>query len=114
MAEHPEEPQAGASPSQNPQKSKPGRSYWSRNLRRLGPLLLLWFFGSYGVSILFVDQLDALSLFGFPLGFWFAQQGSIYIFLLIVVVYIRTMNALDDEFESTSHMPETSDPGGKK
>lgn len=75
-------------------------SYWSRNLKRLALLLSIWFVGSYGVSILFVDQLDEVSFFGFKLGFWFAQQGSIFIFLGLILAYVRTMNALDDEYEA--------------
>ncbi len=77
------------------------RDYWRRNLLRLAPLLAIWFLGSYGVGILWVDELDKIQFFGFPLGFFFAQQGSIYIFLLLVLVYIRTMNALDADYEQS-------------
>ena len=77
------------------------RDYWRRNLLRLAPLLAIWFLGSYGVGILWVDELDKIQFFGFPLRFFFAQQGSIYIFLLLVLVYIRTMNALDADYEQS-------------
>ena len=78
-----------------------GATYWSRNLRTLVVLLVVWFAGSYGTSILFVDALDEISFFGFGLGFWFAQQGSILVFLVLILVYVRLMNALDDEYEAT-------------
>jgi putative solute:sodium symporter small subunit len=75
------------------------RQYWRRNLRALTLLLSLWFIVSYGFGILFVDQLDRLRIGGFKLGFWFAQQGSIYAFVLIIFVYVRWMNRLDREFD---------------
>ena len=75
------------------------RDYWRRNLLRLAPLLVIWFLGSYGLGILWVDELDRFQFFGFPLGFFFAQQGSIYLFLLIIIAYIVTMNRLDAEYE---------------
>lgn len=82
-----------------PHRSQPPKaSYWSRNLARLALLLTIWFVGSFGTSILFVDQLDRFSLFGFPLGFWFAQQGSIFIFLALIITYVVMMNSLDDEY----------------
>jgi len=74
--------------------------YWSRNIRRLLVLLSIWFVGSYGLGILLVDELDQFSFFGVPLGFWFAQQGSIYVFLVLILVYVVSMNRLDDEYES--------------
>jgi putative solute:sodium symporter small subunit len=83
----------------------PAASYWSRNLARLALLLSIWFFGSFGVSILLVDKLDQFSFFGFPLGFWFAQQGSIFIFLALIITYVVTMNALDDEYPAERKAP---------
>lgn len=75
------------------------RDYWKANLRWLAILLGIWVFVSFGCGILFVDFLDR---FKFPgtnlnLGFWFAQQGSIYCFVLLLVVYARVMNRLDRE-----------------
>ena len=83
-------------------------SYWTKNLRRLALLLTIWFLASYGASILFVDALDSISFFGFKLGFWFAQQGSILIFVLLIVAYVKTMNALDDEYASSEDEEEGS------
>ena len=73
--------------------------YWRKNLQCLGGLLLVWFIVSYGCGILFVDQLDKIRIpgTGFKLGFWFAQQGSIYVFLLLIVVYVFAMNKFDRE-----------------
>jgi putative solute:sodium symporter small subunit len=75
-------------------------TYWSRNLRYLAALLVVWFVVSYGCGILFVDTLNAVRIpgTGFKLGFWFAQQGSIYVFVALIFVYVRLMNRLDDEF----------------
>ncbi|PID64680.1 MAG: hypothetical protein CR977_03475 [Gammaproteobacteria bacterium] len=58
----------------------------------------MWFAVSFGAGILFVDQLDAIKIGGFPLGFWFAEQGSIYIFVLLIVIYTVKMNQLDKKF----------------
>lgn len=75
------------------------KAYWKRNLRYLSILLIIWFVISYGCGILFVNQLNEIRLGGFKLGFWFAQQGSIYVFLILIFVYVRLMNKLDKEFE---------------
>jgi len=74
------------------------RLYWRQNLRYLAGLLTIWFVVSYGAGILFVDQLDQIRFFGFRLGFWFAQQGSIYVFVLLIFVYVRLMNRLDERY----------------
>jgi len=75
-------------------------AYWHANLAVLGGLLTAWGAVSYGAGIVFVDVLDQYTLLGsgFPLGFWFAQQGSIYGFLAIIVIYVRVMNRLDRRF----------------
>ena len=73
------------------------KKYWSENLTYLFILLGVWFLVSYGAGILFVKQLDSIRLGGFKLGFWFAQQGSIYTFLVVIIVYVRRMNKLDDK-----------------
>ena len=75
-------------------------AYWARNLRYLFMLLSIWFVVSYGFGILFVDALDTVRIpgTGFKLGFWFAQQGSIYVFVVLIFVYARLMNRLDREF----------------
>ncbi|MDA1044424.1 MAG: DUF4212 domain-containing protein [Verrucomicrobia bacterium] len=72
-------------------------AYWKRNLRYLAILLSIWFIVSFGCGILFVDQLDKFTIpgTGFKLGFWFAQQGSIYVFVILIAVYVFLMNRLD-------------------
>ena len=74
------------------------QEYWGKNLRYLGILLAIWFVVSYVCGILFVDQLNAIRLGGFKLGFWFAQQGSIYTFVVLIFVYVSWMNKLDKEY----------------
>ncbi len=74
------------------------KTYWKKNLRYLSILLSIWFVVSYGFGILLVDQLNQIQLGGFKLGFWFAQQGSIYVFLILIFVYVRWMNRLDKEY----------------
>ena len=71
------------------------QSYWRTNLRYLLVLLLVWFTVSYGAGILFADALDNYYLGGFKLGFWFGQQGSIYVFVVLIFVYVWLMNRLD-------------------
>ncbi len=74
------------------------RLYWRANLRYLAVLLAVWFAVSYGCGILFVDELDAVRIGGFKLGFWFAQQGAIYVFIALIFVYVYLMNRLDRTF----------------
>ena len=69
--------------------------YWRRNLLYLELLLAVWFIVSFGCGILFVDYLDQWRVGGFKLGFWFAQQGSIYVFVVIIFIYVFLMNRLD-------------------
>ena len=71
------------------------RAYWRSNLRVMAVLLAIWFGVSFGLGILFVEPLNRIHLGGFPLGFWFAQQGSIYVFVLLVLVYAFWMRRLD-------------------
>lgn len=73
--------------------------YWKRNLRYLLILLSIWFVVSYGAGILFEDALNNIKIAGFKLGFWFAQQGSMYVFVILIFVYVRLMNKLDKEFD---------------
>lgn len=73
--------------------------YWQANLRLLAVLLTIWFIVSYGFGILLVEPLNAISLGGYPLGFWFAQQGSIYLFVVLIFVYAAMMNRLDQKFD---------------
>ena len=78
--------------------AKTGSSYWQKNKRYLLILLVLWFFVSYGCGILLVPWLDQVKIGGFKLGFWFAQQGSIYVFVAIIFVYVYLMNRLDKSY----------------
>ena len=79
----------------SPEKS----AYWRRNLTYLVILLSIWFVVSFGCSVVFVDQLDKIQLGGFGLGFWMAQQGAIYIFVVEIFVYAWLMNRLDRKFD---------------
>lgn len=81
--------------SEEKQKAK---AYWKENLRYLLILLIIWFLVSYGAGILFKDVLNTIRLGGFKLGFWFAQQGSIYVFVILIFVYVRLMNKLDKKY----------------
>jgi putative solute:sodium symporter small subunit len=74
------------------------KAYWKQNLKYLTLLLSIWFLVSYVFGILLVEQLNTIRLGGFKLGFWFAQQGSIYVFVILIFVYIRLMNKLDKKF----------------
>ena len=74
------------------------QEYWRRNLRLMLTLLAIWASVSFGASILFVEQLNEITINNFPLGFWFAQQGSIVTFVVLVGVYAWKMDRLDDEF----------------
>ncbi|WP_397362987.1 DUF4212 domain-containing protein [Olleya sp. R77988] len=80
------------------EKQKHATAYWKENLRYLVILLAIWFIVSFGCGILFREALDTIRLGGFKLGFWFAQQGSIYVFVILIFVYIRLMNKLDKKY----------------
>ncbi len=84
-------------------------AYWRANLRWVGGLLLIWFAVSFGAGILFAPTLDQFRIpgTGFKLGFWFAQQGSIFVFVILIFVYVRAMNRLDRR-----HGVDEKDPGG--
>lgn len=74
------------------------QAYWRANLKLVCLCLAAWFVVSYGFGILLVDELNRISFFGFKLGFWFAQQGSIFVFLVIIFFYAWRMNALDHRY----------------
>ena len=80
------------------QISTQAQAYWRANLRLLFSLLLIWFAVSFGCGILLVDWLDQFQFFGFKLGFWFAQQGAIYSFVILVFVYVWQAGRLDRRF----------------
>lgn len=80
------------------EKQKNATAYWKENLKYLTILLSIWFLVSFVFGILLVDQLNTIKMGGFKLGFWFAQQGSIYVFVVLIFVYIRLMNKLDKKY----------------
>lgn len=73
--------------------------YWKKNLGYMVVLLAIWFLVSYVCGILLVQPLNAIRLGGFPLGFWFAQQGSIYIFVILIFTYYFLMRRLDKQYD---------------
>ena len=75
------------------------QQYWRDNIRYVLILLAVWFLVSYVFGIFFVDSLNTISLGGAPLGFWFAQQGSIYVFVVLIFVYVSWMNKLDKKYD---------------
>ncbi len=79
-------------------EEKDYKGYWKMNLRYLTVLLSIWFTVSYGFGILLAPWLNNFKMGGFKLGFWFAQQGSIYVFVLIIFAYVYLMNRLDKKF----------------
>jgi putative solute:sodium symporter small subunit len=74
------------------------KAYWKENIRYVIILLIIWFLVSYGAGIIFKDALNSIRIGGFKLGFWFAQQGSIYVFVILIFVYVRLMNKLDKKY----------------
>lgn len=74
-------------------------AYWHENLRLLGVLMAIWFACSFGAGILFRDFLDQFSLGGYPLGFWFAQQGSIYVFIGLIFYYVVKMKKIEHKYD---------------
>ncbi|RJX35764.1 MAG: DUF4212 domain-containing protein [Desulfurivibrio sp.] len=75
------------------------KQYWKINLALMVVLLAIWATVSYGCGILFVEQLNAIKIAGFPLGFWFAQQGAIYVFVALIFIYYLIMKKVDEEFD---------------
>ena len=78
--------------------AKKNSKYWKANLKIVFSLLTVWFISSFGFGIIFSDYLDQIKFGGFKLGFWFAQQGSIYVFVILVFVYVWLMSRLDKAF----------------
>ncbi len=79
----------------NKEKAK---AYWKENIRYVLILLSIWFLVSFAAGILFKDELNTIRVGGFKLGFWFAQQGSMYVFVVLIFVYVRLMNKLDKKY----------------
>lgn len=78
--------------------TEPEKVYWSENLKLLSSLMVIWFIVSFGAGILFRDWLDQFSLGGYPLGFWFAQQGSIYVFIGLIYFYSWKIHKIEQRF----------------
>jgi putative solute:sodium symporter small subunit len=74
------------------------KAYWRENVKLLGALLVVWFAVSFGAGILFVEPLNAFRLGGYPLGFWFAQQGAIYVFVALIFFYAWRMKQIERRF----------------
>lgn len=74
------------------------KRYWRENVKLLLTLLAVWFLVSFGAGVLFVETLNAIQIGGFPLGFWFAQQGSIIVFVILIFVYAARMKQIDKRF----------------
>ena len=74
-------------------------NYWKENLRIISILLSIWFLVSFGFGIIFSDWLDQFKIGGFKIGFWFAQQGSIFFFVILIFIYVHLMNKLDKKYE---------------
>ena len=82
----------------NDSNSLKAKTYWKENIRLVLSLLSVWFLVSFGMAIIFVDILDNIRFFGFKFGFWMAQQGSIYCFVILIFIYVYKMNKLDHKY----------------
>lgn len=78
---------------------KSAELYWKKVLGLIRNILIVWFVVSYGCGIMFAGALDSIKLGGYPLGFWFAQQGAIYVFVALIFIYAKLMGKLDEEFD---------------
>ena len=85
---------------------KQADEYWRRNVSLMIKLLIIWFIVSFGFGIILVDVLNQVRIGGYKLGFWFAQQGSIYVFVVLIFVYVWRMNRLDDEYGVAEELDE--------
>ena len=75
------------------------QAYWKENITTILKLLVVWFVVSYGCGILFLDALNSIEFAGFKLGFWFAQQGAIYVFVILIFVYAKTMEKIEEKYD---------------
>lgn len=82
----------------SPEKAQ---AYWKENISTILKLLVVWFIVSFGCGIIFINELNTIEISGVKLGFWFAQQGAIYIFVLLIFVYVRAMNNIDEKYGVT-------------
>lgn len=75
------------------------QAYWKENISLILKMLVIWFVVSYGCGIIFIDELNAIQFGGFKLGFWFAQQGSIYVFVVMIFVYAKMMEKIEEKYD---------------
>ena len=94
---NPGRPQQDSIDVRDPRVAESIQRYWRKNVRVMAACLVVWAIAGLGCGVLFADTLNRFSLGGFPLGFWFAQQGSIVIFVLLILVYGLALNRLDAE-----------------
>ena len=85
---------------------KRNKEYWNSNLKIVSVLLVIWFLASFGFGILFSDLLDQIKIGGFKLGFWFAQQGSIFVFVILIFIYINRIKKLEQRFDKNKSKKE--------
>ncbi|WP_233605697.1 DUF4212 domain-containing protein [Micromonospora sp. Llam0] len=97
-------------PTTSPPDNGWRQEYWRKNLRLMVILLAIWFVVSFVFGILLIQPLNNIEILGFPLGFWFAQQGSIYTFVILILVYAKMMDRMDDQFGVSERQAE----GGEK
>ena len=81
-------------------------AYWKANIKLMLGLLSIWFLVSFGFGILFVDSLNQIQFFGFKFGFWWAQQGSIYVFMALIFIYSAAMKKIDKQYQSSDEEQE--------
>jgi putative solute:sodium symporter small subunit len=79
--------------------NKSAQAYWKENISTIIKLLIIWFIVSYGCGIIFLDELNSIKIGGFKLGFWFAQQGSIYVFVILIFVYAKLMERIEEKYD---------------
>ena len=91
----------------NNSHSPNAKNYWKENIRLVLTLLAIWFLVSFVMAILFVDIFDNIRFFGFKLGFWMAQQGSIYCFVVIIFIYVYKMNKIDHKYQMSENHEKT-------
>ena len=79
----------------SPEKAQ---AYWKENISMILKLLVVWFIVSFGCGILFINELNAIEISGVKLGFWFAQQGAIYVFVILIFIYVNKLSAIDEKY----------------
>ena len=104
-------PQENAIDVRDPRIAESIQRYWRKNVRVMAACLLVWAIAGLGCGVLFADALNRFSLGGFPLGFWFAQQGSIIVFVLLILVYGLALNRLDAEHHRELERIRAQGPG---